>query len=1126
MASVIYIPTFLPAYEQRFANGEDKDAINRELLLKDWITTDLRNEIITLYPSAAEKDPVTGKRDHAAFIAKAKMMFPVGRMFASFKQIDQVAKLFLDAWAISKVNGQSKIYCAHGLSRGKTKQLHSTVSMRRNCSQTEKEKCQCPFEIRYSPQGRVKKKTPSTKPVVFLTVKVTACVYEHKCSMDTTSHRLAFQSNGQNTPDLTRIHHIIRMLREKPSIPNHVLRPEIAHAIPHYRGMDAAFMRNFRSRVLTHCLKHTDVEVTHADVASFTSQQVIAAHEVIDLDQPITHQNYTTMLRRCMQEGSSTWVALKFLDELKVTLPGFDYRMKRTIDGYPEGIVWMTPEMKKNICRYGQVLFLDGQKRQYNRMNWPYIGPALKDNEMKVCLGAESIVVEESLKTYKWVLESMCDMEPRFDLSNIKIIFGDQLITHGLLVSLGIRDTCLLRPDFYHLTNEVWPKSENFGQVLYPRIKNFMETMLKSTTESEYTNAFEAALAVVRYEPSKRSYLESIYNDHEYYGGFFLLHTMGNLGLLGSCPAEQNHSSIVAHLGDGASWEIAQHIQHLMNRQKELTKQRTEKENSQFCSTLHYKSSKRGQERKDEEAAKKTLSNYAFQKLFMRKSFQGARKLRHKFDVEGNCFVWPAKLGVKDIYGLEHSRDNFESEEHINPELVISGNGLYRIPIGERCPCTDRISFMFQCSHEYHRDGEFKKELYNGKQWFTRRVYDEWTLNSINESHLLHGEDSERNEDDMSSNDEVIVPPPQGDVEEEVDMEQSNEYGGPPDDSDEEIDDPMGADGRQNYSTVKRQCDELCRAIANDQTQLQSVFATVTEMIERLRRQQSISVYFLEDTAMNNNALSQNVQPLEGGALLGQSRALSVASRMKRKRSATEVYRSRGRNVQTNYAEVGTETIFVASDENHLPAPRTNSRACSMCRLTGHFIRNCPFLIGYGSPPLEKNNMACRHQLQAKLTGVGTVSTSIKTVELEVFNTLPTDIDALIIFGRFFIDHTLRDPEFTGNYCVECTVLHKGGQENSDYSNVLFAVSCVSTFVVRSKTNIVISLLKDLCGGNILSQVTGNIPGNLCQPTTAALEVHPTMNSQVFTQYDYNPNQQQEQGVFSQMGYATDAPYL
>ena len=96
--------------------------------------------------------------------------------------------------------------------------------------------------------------------------------------------------------------------------------------------------------------------------------------------------------------------------------------------------------------------------------------------------------------------------------------------------------------------------------------------------------------------------------------------------MLGSVPAKQNHASIVAHLGDGASWEVAQQIQHLMNRQKELTKQRSEKENIHFCSTLHYKSSKRGQERKDKEDAKKTLSNYAYQK-FLRKAFQGARKL-------------------------------------------------------------------------------------------------------------------------------------------------------------------------------------------------------------------------------------------------------------------------------------------------------------------------------------------------------------------------------------------------------------------------------------------------------------------------------------------------------------------
>ncbi len=52
-------------------------------------------------------------------------------------------------------------------------------------------------------------------------------------------------------------------------------------------------------------------------------------------------------------------------------------------------------------------------------------------------------------------------------------------------------------------------------------------------------------------------------------------------------------------------------------------------------------------------------------------------------------------------------------------------------------------------------------------------------------------------------------------------------------------------------------------------------------------------------------------------------------------------------------------------------------------------------------------------------------------------------------------------------------ILH--GQEHSDYTNILFAVGCVTTFIVMSKANIVISLLKELNGGSILSQVTGNM---------------------------------------------------
>jgi hypothetical protein len=120
-------------------------------------------------------------------------------------------------------------------------------------------------------------------------------------------------------------------------------------------------------------------------------------------------------------------------------------------------------------------------------------------------------------------------------------------------------------------------------------------------------------------------------------------------------------------------------------------------------------------------------------------------------------------------------------------------------------------------------------------------------------------------------------------------------------------------------------------------------------------------------------------------------------------------------------------------------------------------------------------NVATSHQLQAKLMGVATVATAPIMKETQIFNCLPSDVDALIIFKRYFIDHTLDAHKFTGNYCVECMILHKGRQEYHHYTNVMFAVGCVALYVGRSKTNIVISLLKKLIGESILSQVTGNI---------------------------------------------------
>jgi hydrogenase maturation factor len=94
--------------------------------------------------------------------------------------------------------------------------------------------------------------------------------------------------------------------------------------------------------------------------------------------------------------------------------------------------------------------------------------------------------------------------------------------------------------------------------------------------------------------------------------------------LNGSAPAEQNHSSVVAHLGKGANWGVAEHLSHMLQRKIHLTRLCQEKGNSQFVLTHRYKS-KLGI---NDETAKKSLSTFAYDQLFTQE-FHKSKKLQH-----------------------------------------------------------------------------------------------------------------------------------------------------------------------------------------------------------------------------------------------------------------------------------------------------------------------------------------------------------------------------------------------------------------------------------------------------------------------------------------------------------------
>jgi hypothetical protein len=75
---------------------------------------------------------------------------------------------------------------------------------------------------------------------------------------------------------------------------------------------------------------------------------------------------------------------------------------------------------------------------------------------MQLCI-AEYISLEESHHMYSWIVLMLVNMETKYNLSFLDLIFGNQGLNQKILVDLDIPTTCILHCDFYHQIHEVWP---------------------------------------------------------------------------------------------------------------------------------------------------------------------------------------------------------------------------------------------------------------------------------------------------------------------------------------------------------------------------------------------------------------------------------------------------------------------------------------------------------------------------------------------------------------------------------------------------------------------------------------------------------------------------------------------
>ena len=82
------------------------------------------------------------------------------------------------------------------------------------------------------------------------------------------------------------------------------------------------------------------------------------------------------------------------------------------------------------------------------------------DHENCVTIGSETIYTEESHVGYRQMLQNTQEMEPRWKASEVRLVFGDKMITKNLLLNSGM-DKAILRCNLWHLLNEVYPR-KNF----------------------------------------------------------------------------------------------------------------------------------------------------------------------------------------------------------------------------------------------------------------------------------------------------------------------------------------------------------------------------------------------------------------------------------------------------------------------------------------------------------------------------------------------------------------------------------------------------------------------------------------------------------------------------------------
>jgi hypothetical protein len=432
---------------------------------------------------------------------------------------------------------------------------------------------------------------------------------------------------------------------------------------------------------------------------------------------------------------------------------------------------------------------------------------------------------------------------------------------------------------------------------------------------------------------------------------------------------------------------------------------------------VNYKSRLQDQDAFDDEAAKQQLSQYGYHKLFP-VEYKTSRRLQFVVH-ENDTIVWP--------HGSPQNCD-----EHV----LIRG--------GQRCSRERQLAFNHQCCrHELCCDGKLDLSKYSTR-WLNRKTFNS-TIFSFNqqipqaEPQTTFGEDGGLSENDGPCFPQGVAADnlSKADPEDEATLSELAANG------------PTPRCEKITYQFAVEKATNLVRLAQSDQVILGLLCSLLDQLARRLRNSQSIEVQSY------NTAVPSGQESPGSAPVLGTLKAAPNTYQERRKISRHETRRQIVRQKRTSMLSL----IGQSNDLECLPEPHAKGKTCSICRCAKHQRGSCPKIHKYKKPSSVINkDMMSRHELSTTLKQVSRYKTRYRptTDTRKISRTLPKTMAGVVIHHRFFVH-----PNTTSRMCLECTILDQKGDAHSRFQNFLFITKCISVYVPRSKTNIVICELED-----------------------------------------------------------------